>query len=281
MLMPRDLHVKKKVGDELGEVRQNVHKMMFHLFNDRTHRIRRSDATYFGSRTTHLEHDLDRLLNTGPYSSAIPIVARVGMYLGPIIGATQSGLCLTRALYNLFTWRDPILSFWLTVILLVAVAVLTIFPWRLFFFVTGFLIVGPQNYVLRIMSERGTTPKFLSDFKEKRKQARAARIAERQRVKDIPRNQPILSCHTSDNSAPTKLTIEDVDPREVHEVCVPYTQLMYHRMYDWPPEATYSKCEPTVVYEERVAPKPTRARSANSTSDLRSFFESTESIQSL
>lgn len=124
---------KKKVGDELGELGQNLHKMMLHLFNDWTHRVRHLDATYFGSRTTHLDLCLERLLNIGPYSSAIQ---SLHVFMGPNIGETRSGLCMMLALNNIFTWRDPIPLFWVTVFLTVAVAVLTVFPWRLFFFVT-------------------------------------------------------------------------------------------------------------------------------------------------
>ncbi len=262
---------KKKLGNELAELRENLHKVTLHLFNDRTHRIRRKDACYFGSahggRTAHLDHDLERLLNIGQYSSANPLVPRVGIYIGPLIGAAQSALCLTRVVYNIVTWRDPILSFWVSLILIAGVIILAIFPWRLFFLVMGCLVIGPQNYCLRVMDEKGTTPHFIQDFRKKRKMAKAAKIAGMKSSDDVPRDQPIISSHTTDNTPPVEVTFDDVDPREVHEVCVPYSQLMYHRMYDWPPEPTFSRCEPTASFE-RDAQRLQRHGGRNYSSDL-------------
>jgi hypothetical protein len=136
---------------------------------------------------------------------------------------------------------------------------LAIFPWRLFFFVTGWLVLGPQNYFLRIMEERGTTPVAIKEFFAKRREARvtakAAAIVARRNA-TAPTNQPIIFCHTSDNTPPKE---RSCDPREVHEVCVPYSQLMYHRMYDWPPEPRYAKCTPNADLE-RVAQKLQESR---------------------
>jgi hypothetical protein len=60
---------------------------------------------------------------------------------------------------------------------------------------------------------------------------------------DVTMQQPIISCHTSDNSVPVQLSHGDVDPRSLHQVCVPYSQLKgTQRFYDWPPEPQYSSC---------------------------------------
>jgi hypothetical protein len=59
-------------------------------------------------------------------------------------------------------------------------------------------------------------------------------------------DQPIISCHTSDNTAPPELSHDTVDPRTLHQVIVPYSQLLSQRFYDWPPEPQYAKCEPIV-----------------------------------
>lgn len=255
---------KKKLVDELYELRDNMHKLTFHFFNERTHVVKHKNAVYFGSaqkavtskkkRKGDINYELDRLLNTGQFSSGNPVVARVGTYMEPIIQAAGSGLCATRAVYNLLTWRDPILSFWFTFLLMVAVIVLAVFPWRLFFFFFGLVVVGPQNWALRLAKERSTTPRFILKFLEKRAKKREEKKKEQMERKyqsELPKDQPIISCHNSDNSPPEEKSHAEVDPREIHAVSVPYNQLMYHRMYDWPPDSQYAKCEPTVDVEER------------------------------
>lgn len=245
---------KKKLGDELAELSTNMHKMTCHVFNDRTHVVKHPEATYFGYARKgvygNVDNDLERLLNIGQYSSANPVVARVGLYVEPIISAALSGLCATRAVYNVITWRDPILSFWVTLLIAILVVVLAIFPWRLFLFAVGFLVLGPQNWALRIMEERGTTPKRIKTFIEDRKKKQQERKAKTKAFSTELPNQPIISCHTSDNAPPPHLMHGEVDAREIHAVSVPYSQLMYHRMYDWPPEPQYAKCEPTVEVEK-------------------------------
>ena len=206
--------------------------------------------------------ELERLLNIGQYSSGNPVVARVGLYVEPIISAAHSGLCLSRVIYNIVTWRDPILSFWISLLLLAATLILAVFPWRLFLFVTGLVIMGPQNFVLRIMHKQDRAPKFLEDFLEKQKNRRK-RKSKDIASDDVPRNQPIISCHTSDNTPPAVVTFDVVQPSEVHEVCVPYSQLMHHRMYDWPPEGAFSRCEPTAEVERRANRTRTRAASVD------------------
>jgi hypothetical protein len=241
---------KKKLGDELAELRDNLHKLTFHVFHDRTHVVRHPEACYFGYARKgvrgNVDNDLERLLNVGQYSSANPVVARVGLYVQPIISAAHSALLATRAVYNVVTWRDPILSFWVTLFLAAAVVVLAIFPWRIFLFVTGFMVLGPQNWAMRIVGERGTTPARIKKFLEERKKKQKERKMKKTNLStELPKDQPIISSHTSDNAPPPRLTHDDVNPREIHGVSVPYSQLMYHRMYDWPPEPQYSKCEPT------------------------------------
>lgn len=249
---------KKKLGDELNELRHNIHRMTFHAFHHRTHRIRNRNAVYFGSahkiRPHHVEHDLERLLNVGHHSSSNPLLSRVGLYMEPMISAAHSGIGLLRALYNVLTWRDPILSFWITLALAGLAFMLAIFPWRLFFFVTGWLVLGPQNWLLSFMASKGRTPKFIKDFQNKQKQARINAQSEAlmaARNATVPTDQPIIFAHPSKN---TILEEKTCDPRELHEVCVPYSQLMHQRMYDWPPESLYSKCTPNVDLQ-RVARK--------------------------
>ena len=245
----------KKLSQDLLDIERNFHKLTFFLFNDQTHTVGKN-ACYFNEAKKgdmwrkNVASELDRLLNVGQYSSANPVVSRVGMFIMPMISAAHSGLCLCRAVYNVATWRDPMLSFWVTILLLLVVAVLLIFPWRLFFMAVGFMLVGPQNWIVRVLHEHGKLPKkFERAFQAKLKKDsnRLSNNVEPAPEDDckLPPDQAIFSSHTSDGSPPLELSHDDVDPREVHGVIVPNSQLMYReRVYSWPPESQYSKIQP-------------------------------------
>jgi hypothetical protein len=60
--------------------------------------------------------EYDKLLGTGKYSHGNPWVAKVAVIVQPIVEIALEWLCLFRALFNVFTWRDPILSFWISTV---------------------------------------------------------------------------------------------------------------------------------------------------------------------
>jgi hypothetical protein len=155
-----------------------------------------------------------------------------------------------RCIINICTWQDPICSFWVTIALFVAAFVSIIFPFRLFFFATGFAFLGPQNSLIAYIR-----PNFLEELKEKKEEKREARLAARKekKIEGIPKNQPIFTSHTSDSSPPLNLSVEDVDRRGIHQVCVPYSQLTYRRDSYWPPEPEYGKCDPNAHGFEKSA----------------------------
>lgn len=53
-------------------------------------------------------------------------------------------LSLVRSVFNLFTWRDPYMTFLFQGASFTSALLLIVFPWRLFFFVMGLGLVGPQ-----------------------------------------------------------------------------------------------------------------------------------------
>jgi hypothetical protein len=146
------------------------------------------------------------------------------------------------------------LSFWVTIFFMIASLILFLFPWRFFFFFAGFGILGPQNWLIRVLDERQLAPARLQKVLDKIKQPKKNSTRNDPRKnsksyiteKDLLSDQPIISCHTSDNTAPPELSHDTVDPRTLHQVIVPYSQLLSQRFYDWPPEPQYAKCEPIV-----------------------------------
>lgn len=240
-----NVSLKTKTVDEFYEIRDIIHELTFHLFHDKTYAVAHEDAMWFGGKPSkHIKTDLDRLLGSGQFANSNPVISMIGVHLEPMLQAARSFLCAIRQIINILTWQDPILSFWVTLGLIASGLVLLIFPFRLFFLALGLVILGPQNYIFITF----INPSFLENLKSKKeakRQAKKARVA-KEKFTGIPENQPIISCHTSDNSQPISLTFSDVDKKALHQVCVPYSQLTYRRDNYWPPQPEYGKCDPDV-----------------------------------
>jgi hypothetical protein len=210
--------------------------------------VKHRDTVFFGhsaKKSTRRKGDvtknLDKLLKVHQYSHPNPFVARMGLYVEPIIGAAYSFLLPFRAGFNVLTWRDPMLTFWVSVIGGALALVLFVFPWRLFLFFLGVFLVGPQNYAIRILRERGHLPQLPPRrlFTKKKNEL----------VEDpsaIPSDQPVFtsSWREPGKDLPPAAGGDSLDPREIHRVVVPYTPLIYQRFYDWPPEPQYAQVIP-------------------------------------
>ena len=73
-----------------------------------------------------------------------PLAALTASFLEPVMKAIEVYLLAVRASFNAFTWKDPYLSFWILVFLFIFMLFLALFPWRLFFCLTGIGCFGPQ-----------------------------------------------------------------------------------------------------------------------------------------
>jgi len=147
----------------------------------------------------------------------------------PVVEIVQSWLYLIRAIFNVFTWQDPILSFWVAVLGPVVVLALHLLPYRIFFFLLGVAAVGPQNLLLRLWREsKGDPP---PDFDKLF------------RTKKIPRDDRVEESQYFSSEAPGNQHIKyiNVDPKQVRNVVVPYGPLKYNRFYEWPPEPQYAR----------------------------------------
>lgn len=234
----------KKLTEDLDEIKDKMHEMTWNLFNDKLYVVKNPDACYFGDakkpekrRKTDVSKEIDKLMRVKQYSNSNPFVARVGLYVEPIIGSAYSFLCVFRAGFNVMTWRDPMLTFWLSVFCSALSAILFIFPWRIFLFGLGFFLVGPQNWVIRILREKGHLPPL-----PPRKQKDSD---EDDFESGVPVDQPVFTSSDRQSGSKRLKNSSDekdkVDPREVHRVVVPYSPLIYHRFYDWPPEPQYAQ----------------------------------------
>jgi len=234
----------KKLTDDLADIKDKMHEIFWHRFNDQTYAAPSPDAIYFGEtkksekrRKGDVPRRLDKLLHVGQYSHSNPFVARVGLYVEPIIGSAYSFLCLFRAGHNIYTWRDPMLTFWLSLFSGILVIVLFVFPWRIFLFILGIMLVGPQNWVIRELRERGHLP--------------PARIgAHKKEAGPVSHSeQPIFTAHQYHQGFSTP-EAADIDSKEIQRVVVPYSPLMYQRFFDMPPEPQYAQVKRDTSIDE-------------------------------
>jgi hypothetical protein len=87
--------------------------------------------------------DFDRLLGFR-VRNPNPILRITSSFLGPLMRIIRIVVYATRISFNLTTWRDPYLSFWVLMFLSTLTFVLLIFPWRTFFFLSTIVLLGPQ-----------------------------------------------------------------------------------------------------------------------------------------
>ena len=133
----------------------------------------------------------------------------------------------------MFTWQDPILSFWISIIGPVVVVVLHLFPWRIVLGSAGLILFGPQNWMFRVIRERKGIPPPDMDTIIKRKMQHPG-DAEMQGLEEP------LFCNATDENR--SLDYSAMDQTNVKHIAVPYSQLMYnHRFYDWPPENEFAR----------------------------------------
>lgn len=263
----QDINFRKKSDKKttlvLQEARHKVHGVLLHLFNDRVYKIddtistferkakiskrgqtstrklnkKVSNASVHGTNdavnTVATKDEYNKLLGTDKYSHSTPWMSRIGVYMQPIVEIALEWLCFFRALFNVFTWRDPILSFWVSILGPIVVVILHLFPWRVVLGILGLVLFGPQNWLLRVIRERKEgDDEFDPDKIVKKTKAKMdIENAEREEA-------PLFSMYAPDNRP---ISQADIDNFDVRKVVVPYSQLMYQRFYDWPPENEYAR----------------------------------------
>jgi len=261
---PQDIDIKpdqandKAIVDQLEEVRQNLHKATFKLFDDKSYIIKDPDAPTWHSNgrkkneaNNDVKRDLDRLLGIGKFSSTNIFLGKIMAFAAPIMEMITIFLSAYRVLFNIFTWRDPFLSFWFSVGCSIALYILLVFPWRMAIFAAGIICVGPQNYFLR--------PFFLEKMeRNKQKRLRALQLREAQdamsaEIKPELKSKPVESAVITDqpvfqSHAPANHVLDDSKALAaaragtgIQHVAVPYSPLNYQRFYDWPPEIEYAR----------------------------------------
>ena len=87
--------------------------------------------------------EFDKLLGLQA-RNANPVHRIMSSFMGPLMRMIRVGIFLIRISFNVSTWRDPYLSFWVLMLLSSICFVLIFFPWRAFFLVASVVCLGPQ-----------------------------------------------------------------------------------------------------------------------------------------
>jgi len=174
--------------------------------------------------------EYDKILQINKYSHPNPWINRVALIVQPMVEIVQVGLFMSRAGYNLMTWQDPILSFWIAIVGPVVVLMLHLTPYRILFGVLGIYLFGPQNWLYRLFQESKTgyqPPNFDKIVKSK----------------PLHKNEPYSELQLFSSMTPGNqhIKFKNVDPQQVRQVIVPNSVLKYNRFYDWPPEPEYAR----------------------------------------
>ena len=125
------------------------------------------------------------------------------------------------------------LSFWFSIVLPIIAAIFHLFPWRFILGTVGLVLFGPQNWILRVMRERR------SDYKP----PDFDKIVKAKKLTSVSLDDGTIDAPLFSSFAPNNLQLynDDLDTSSVREIVVPYSQLMYQRFYDWPPENEYAR----------------------------------------
>ena len=221
------------IKQELKQWHHKAQKASLHLFDDRVF-IVDEDRT-----------DAKRQL--GINTTKNPVSKRTHPLLSLVLRIFDIAVSAFRAIFNVFMWKDPMLSYVTLVLLFGLMIVLLIFPWRKFFFISGLVCLGPQNV-------KSST--CIIDVLQKRKEKKAEKRASQHRAKNYHkstlRNTIPLMLHkrstvespsfvqrkTSLSTSPllirnNKTHLPDGRKREV---IVPSVPFRYNRFYDWPPD---------------------------------------------
>jgi len=222
------------IKQELKQWHHKAQKASLHLFDDRVF-IVDEDRT-----------DAKRQL--GINTTKNPISKRTNPLLSLVLRIFDIGVSAFRAMFNVFMWKDPILSYVTLILLFCLMIVLLIFPWRKFFFISGLVCLGPQN-----MKSSTCIIDILQKRKERKAEKRISQLTQAKNYhKSTLRNTIPLMLHkrstvespsfvqrkSSLSTSPllirnNKTHLPDGRKREV---IVPSVPFRYHRFYDWPPD---------------------------------------------
>ena len=208
----------KTIKDQIDNMHGKLQKANLHLFDDRV---------YIADENDEAEKLLK--LNTGNN----PIVRKIAPIMAGVMKLFDIELSAFRAIFNVFMWKDPMLSFWFTFAVFCLMVIFLFIPWRKLFFLIGLVGFGPQNWFLE---RRRASMKAMHWLEEDDKQGR--RSSEKSTTsfegEDAMNNRQVKNLSQS----PLLLrnnTIIKPDGKN-RAIIVPSVPFRHNRFYDWPPD---------------------------------------------
>jgi len=153
----------KDIKAELMEIKGKIQQDTFRLYDDRLFlmteesmpaSVRSQEPESAARAAAEEKRQLELQKQIGLYSYNNPVMGRAAVILGPILSMVQISLNAIRATFNIFMWKDPYMSFWASLVCILQILVLIVFPWRIFLFLVGVAGVGPQNFFARKWKEK-------------------------------------------------------------------------------------------------------------------------------
>lgn len=220
---------RKTLKEEIIHNKNLLHKMTNRLFDDRMFIVNEEDPGY----SMNDEAILNNAIGTNKHNN--PMVAKMSEYIAPALEGVKVGLSVWRAVFNLFAWSDPFLTFLFLCGSICVLCILIIFPWRIFFFVLGIGALGPQNWFIGkfVLKKRKKSPGASVEATSKRKNLKGQASEEFQFHNH-------LVTHGGKDLREEKSA---KSTSSVHRAVVPTSPLISRRFYDWPPNPSLSKVE--------------------------------------
>ncbi|KAG7356782.1 hypothetical protein IV203_001468 [Nitzschia inconspicua] len=230
--------------------------------------------------------EFDRLLGYRT-KNPNPIVRITSSFLGPLMRIIRIVIYAVRISFNVCSWRDPYLTFWVFAFLCILAFVLLIFPWRTFFFLSTLVLLGPQNIAVRKYLERRAREREQEEKEEKEKEDLKAQLAsggqdgqsqliqqtamkeemEKEKNEKAKKKRGLFGRNRKkeeeDEMREAELKEAELyqSPRPAfyahtkptrrnqipRDVAVPYFRFRKDRFFDWPPDPTVSRATPIVA----------------------------------
>ncbi|CAJ1933049.1 unnamed protein product [Cylindrotheca closterium] len=282
LVKPPPQNINEKVDEGKGasfaktvsDARHQMHDVLGHTFNDRIFKVnpfihpkeddsdddrdrdraipRKDSSSEKKTPYQAMTDENNKILQIKRYSHSNQMVNRIGGVVQPVVEMLQIGVFLGRTIFNIYTWQDPIFSFWFAVLGPVLVVLLYIAPYRIIFGVAGAIFMGPHNWALRVYREKqpGYQPPDFDKIVRKKKVDKGLLDSQ---------DQEFANCTIFSSAASGGNYEGHIDPKRLRTVVVPTSVLRYnHRFYEWPPEAKYAR-----VYQSSAKELVRRARGQN------------------
>jgi hypothetical protein len=231
--------------------------------------------------------EFDRLLGYRT-KNPNPIVRITSSFLGPLMRIIRIVIYAVRISFNVCSWRDPYLTFWVFTFLCALAFVLLIFPWRTFFFLSTLVLLGPQNIAVRKYLERRAREREQEEKEEKEKEDLKGQLAssgqdaqsqliqkstndpkdEKEKAEKAKKKRGLFgrSKKKEEEDEFKEAEMKEAElyqsPRPAfyahnkptrknqipRDVAVPYFRFRKDRFFDWPPDPTVSRATPMSAY---------------------------------